>query len=97
MTEEEEMMVEEFLKAIRAPQPIEGLSKAENKLVRAIEAARGSIIVRDALAEVVTLDRADPPDPRIIDVMLCHIKKKRPDINSQIGRVWGVGFRWVAA
>lgn len=42
--------------------------------------------------------RLDPPDPKIIDVMICKIRHHTQRTRLEIETVWGIGYRyrWLA-
>lgn len=96
LTDDEEYLLSGFLEEIRRPQPIEGLTDQESKLVRALQAAPNRSLAPLFLADAVACNPSDPPETHVISVLVCKIKKKRPDLADRIETTWGQGYRWLA-
>lgn len=95
LSEDEEYLVMEFLEELRAPQPVEGLTGAQSRLVRTLRAARGRILSKPFLVDTIAKNLDAPPDHKLIDVFICQIRKRRPDLSLHIENVWGQGLRWI--
>lgn len=95
LSDDEEFLVAEFLDAIRAPQPIGGLTRQQSRLVLILQAARGRVLSKPFLVDALAKDMAAPPDLKLIDVFICQIRRRRPDLSPQIETVWGQGVRWI--
>lgn len=72
--------------------PVErGLSPAETRVLRAIQAAGGGALGAWALTERAALVSA-----AAIRVHVCNIRRKRADLGARIATVHGAGYRWTA-
>ncbi len=78
---------------------VEGLTKSESRIVRALESAAGRLVKREALRSALYFDRFidDEPASRIVDCFICLLRLKRPDISARLFGVWGIGYRLVPA
>lgn len=69
------------------------LSPAEEDMLRFI--VRREVVTKDAaMIHLYGLRCADEvPQPKILDVMVCRIKKRLKPHNITIENVWGVGWK----
>lgn len=70
-----------------------GLTASEARIVAAIVAARGRTATRAALHAALYSDSVEAPEPKIIDVYICKIRRKIGQLPFRIVTVWGEGFR----
>ena len=69
-----------------------GLSRSSAKMFELLLARRGQVVTREALLNACYHHADSNPMPKIIDVHICHIRKRVPK-EYQIENVHGVGFR----
>lgn len=63
------------LEIVREPQPIEGLTRQQTKLVRVLQAQAGRWVSYDALAQAIQCrDRLDPVSRELVTVRLCQMR-----------------------
>ena len=70
--------------------------KVETRILNLLQAHLGKTCSRTALMDAVYFDRHDEePQTKIIDVKVCHLRKKLTAAKSQyeIETVWGQGYR----
>ena len=72
---------------------MEGLTLPESIVAQALIRANGRILTKGAIHDAVYYDSKDPAGSNVIAVMICRIRKKRPDLD--IRNDWGVGYRMV--
>ncbi len=71
-----------------------GLSPSRAKMFALLLKRRGQVVSREALLNVC-IHQDEPPDIKIIDVQMSHLRKKLPE-QYRIETVWGVGYRLAA-
>lgn len=74
------------------------LTKVERRIIDLLSAQPGHVFSKEALMSAVYYDRAnDEPEVKIIDVKICHLRKKlvKVDAPKWIETVWGLGWRLV--
>lgn len=70
------------------------LSKGERKLLFALAEARGRVLTKAALMSAYMAGREadDEPELKLIDVMICHLRRKLAGTGIEIVTAWGVGW-----
>ena len=66
----------------------------EWEILDVLRARESRTVSRSFLFDCVYGAIATPPDERVIEVFLCHIRKKLLDSPYQITNVFGAGFRF---
>lgn len=67
-----------------------GLSNSEAKLFGVMMARE--IMTKEAAYAVLYSGQIDDRDPKVIDVMVCKMRKKLANFGVEIGTVWGRGY-----
>jgi len=71
-----------------------GLTKMEARLMRALTERADRMVPKGALMDAMYFDRGHEPAPKIVDVLVCKIRKKlRGQSGWAIETVWGQGYR----
>jgi len=71
-----------------------GLTLAEAKVFQVLKARLGRVVSRDQIIRAAYYDR-DEPNPRTLDVLICHARKKIKGSDYEIRTEPGVGFALV--
>ena|SRR5690625_5228681 len=95
LSADERYRVEVFVEALRASQNIDGLTRQQSRLVRALQSAPGQIFSSLILSDLMADNPLDPPEPRAADVVVCKVRKLRPDLGRCILTAWGQGYFWI--
>lgn len=84
--------LERMLADTTQPMPVEiGLSPNEEKVLAALMAR--DICSRDHLMTMLYGDRIDdPPDPKIVDVLVCKLRAKLEPFGVAIETLWARGY-----
>ena len=70
------------------------LTNSEAELLYVLSNRIGRTVLRDTLMSAVYTISADAPETtKILDVLICHIRKKIAKLNVRIETVWGRGYR----
>jgi two-component system cell cycle response regulator CtrA len=69
-----------------------GLSRQESRLF-AVLMKRDSVTREQGVAVICGADPDDRADPKIIDVLVCRLRRKLRPYGIQIGTIWGQGHR----
>jgi two-component system cell cycle response regulator CtrA len=69
------------------------LTQQETDVLSILVARAPNAISKTALYEAFTWDNDDPPDPKIIDVLVCKLRAKLKDLHIEIETIWGFGLR----
>ncbi|MBY6243880.1 helix-turn-helix domain-containing protein [Methylosinus sp. Sm6] len=69
------------------------LTPQEADILSILAARAPNAISKTALYEAFTWDNDDPPDPKIIDVLVCKLRAKLKDLHIEIETIWGFGLR----
>ena len=76
-----------------------GFSRCESPIIRTLVSANGRVVTRRGLMAAVYQCAADEPDIKIVDVLICKIRKKmRRMFPGEIDRIrteWGQGYSWI--
>lgn len=72
------------------------LTRQEAALFDQLRKARGAVRTKEQLLTSIYLVDADEPEIKIIDVIVCKLRKKLTPLGVHIGTVWGHGYRLVA-
>lgn len=70
-----------------------GLTKKEGRLMRALTERRDKIVPKNALLDAMYFDSGKEAFPKIVDVLICKIRRKLIGSAWNIETVWGVGYR----
>lgn len=89
--EEEIARLQRLLVPARGTPPAWRLTAKEERLMLAMELVYPRILTKDAAIEMVWPN--NPPQDRVIDVMICHIRKKIAPTGGKIITVWYRGHR----
>ncbi len=82
-----------------APTPARGwedfaLTKLESRLMRALCERLDKVVGKPALMDALYFDRvADEPEAKIVDILVCKLRKKIRHSGYEIETVWGHGYR----
>lgn len=94
LSDQLEMMTRSYLApTIPDPLPDTHLSPMEARMLSRLLKGIGSLVTREQLMDAMYYDRADEPQVKIIDVLLCHLRKKLRGSQYRIDGVWGQGYR----
>jgi DNA-binding response OmpR family regulator len=85
-------------RAALAPSPGEdwlklGLTRMETRLMRALAERQDRMVSKGALMDAMYFDLGHEAEPKIVDVLVCKIRKKLRGSAYQIETVWGQGYR----
>lgn len=70
------------------------LTGVEGRIAEVLYKNLGKQVHRNAIYEAVYFDYIkDSPEPKIIDVKVCHMRKKLEGSGFEIETVWGFGYR----
>ena len=70
-----------------------GLTKMESRLMRALTERLDRMVGKGALMDAMYFDRGHEAEPKIVDVLVCKIRKKLRGSCWQIETIWGQGYR----
>jgi DNA-binding response OmpR family regulator len=71
-----------------------GLTRLETRLMAALVEKLGQCVAKGPLMDALYFDRAhEEPDPKIVDILVCKIRKKIAGSGFVIETVWGQGYR----
>jgi two-component system cell cycle response regulator CtrA len=70
-----------------------GLTRMEARLMRALAEKPDRLVTKGALMDAMYFDRAQEPEPKIVDVLVCRIRRKLKGSAWAIETVWGQGYR----
>ncbi|WP_054310002.1 helix-turn-helix domain-containing protein [Mesorhizobium sp. 1M-11] len=77
---------------------VAALTWQEHALLEILVAAKHQVRSREQLLDrIYSLRPNDPPEIKIIDVFICHIRRKLKPLGVQIQNVWGRGYRLLPA
>lgn len=79
--------------SIPDPMPNVHLSKTQARLIARMLEADGGIVTRDQLMDAVYFDKMEEPHDKILDVMICGLRKKLKSSGFQITNGWGNGYK----
>jgi DNA-binding response OmpR family regulator len=85
-------------RAALTPSPDEGwlklgLTKMEARLMRALAEKQDRMVSKGALMDALYFDRGHEAEPKIVDVLVCKIRRKLRGSAWCIETVWGQGYR----
>lgn len=66
-----------------------GLTKMESRLMRALTERRDRMVPKGALMDAMYFDRPREAEPKIVDVLVCKIRRKLRGSAWAIETVWG--------
>lgn len=71
------------------------LTAREFAVLRLLVLRRGAVVRKQAMLTHLYAQDSDEPDPKIIDVFVCKLRRKLAQAGGQdlIATVWGVGYR----
>lgn len=95
LSADERYRVEVFVEALRSQRNIDGLTRQQSRLVRALQSAPGQVFSSLLLSDLIANNPLDPPEPKVVDVVVCRVRKLRPDLGQRIQTAWGQGYRWI--
>lgn len=70
-----------------------GLTKMESRLMRALTERLDRMVGKGALMDAMYFDRGHEAEPKIVDVLVCKIRKKLRGSAYRIETIWGQGYR----
>jgi len=73
------------------------LTQQEHALLSALIAAAPRMRSKEQLLSDLYWDKHDEPEIKIIDVLICRLRKKAAPLGVSIQTVWGRGFRLLPA
>ena len=77
---------------------VAALTHQEHALLEILVAAKHQVRSREQLLDrIYSLKPNDPPEIKIIDVLICRIRKKLKPLGVQIQSAWGRGYRLLPA
>ena len=74
--------------------PVPGLQQRESEVYRTLERANGRALSAQAIADGIHYRNPNPPAYTSINVLVCRIRKARPDIAARL-QTCGNGYRLV--
>jgi DNA-binding response OmpR family regulator len=85
-------------RAALTPSPDEGwltlgLTRMEARLMRALAEKQDRMVSKGALMDALYFDRTREAEPKIVDVLVCKIRRKLKGSAWTIETVWGEGYR----
>jgi|SRR5690625_4642247 len=95
LSADERYRVEVFVEALRTSQSFDGLTRQQSRLVRVLQSAPGQVFPSRLLSDLIANNPLDPPEPKVVDVVVYRVRKLRPDLGRCIQTVWGHGYRWI--
>lgn len=69
------------------------LTVQEFRIFEALHGSKGRIQTKEALLRAITPLIDDEPEIKIVDVLVCKIRKKLEGLNVKIETMWGRGYR----
>ncbi len=77
------------------PEFTEGLTHSQSRIVGFLRRCAGRVCTKQQIMDAMFYDRAidETPGIKIVDVQVCKIRARRPDII--IETVWGHGYRFI--
>lgn len=66
------------------------LTPHETALLSILLVRRGSLVTHEELYEMVWTDPDNAPEPKVVEVYICKLRKKVPGV---IETLWGRGYR----
>jgi two-component system cell cycle response regulator CtrA len=98
---EKEEEITQLRLTLRPPEwepPIEiGLTTQEARIVAALYVAKGGVVTRERLFYALYYDQIDQPEPKIVDVFVCKLRKKMKNYGLEVLTSWGRGYYLDAA
>ena len=70
-----------------------GLTHMEARLMRALTEKQDRMVSKSALMDAMYFDRGHEAEPKIVDVLVCRIRRKLKGSAWAIETVWGQGYR----
>lgn len=70
-----------------------GLTRMEARLMRALVERQDRMVPKGALMDAMYFDRGHEAEPKIVDVLVCKIRRKLRGSPYGIETVWGQGYR----
>jgi two-component system cell cycle response regulator CtrA len=71
-----------------------GLTRSQTRLMAALVDKIGHCVSKKALMDALYFDRAqEEPEAKIVDILVCKIRKKITGSGFVIETVWGQGYR----
>ena len=70
-----------------------GLTRMEVRLMRALAEKPDRMVSKGALMDAMYFDRVQEAEPKIVDVLVCRIRRKLKGSAWMIETVWGQGYR----
>ena len=70
-----------------------GLTRMETRLMRALAARPERMVPKGVLMDAMYFDRPQEALPKIVDVLVCRIRRKIKASGWVIETVWGQGYR----
>lgn len=76
-----------------------GLTTKESRIITILRSRPGHVFPRDTLMNALYFDKPDGdwPEPKIIDVFICKLRRKIAPTGCGIQTVYGRGYEWVDA
>jgi DNA-binding response OmpR family regulator len=69
------------------------LTKSQARLLGAMRGKLGHTFTKDDLMNALYFDRPDEPEPKIVDVFICKLRKKLIGTGWEIKTTFGTGYR----
>ena len=94
LSDQMELLVRSYLEP-SLPDPVPGvrLSRMEGRIVARLQKVPGAVVSRQSLMDAMYFDRVDEPESKIIDVLICRMRKKLRGTGYEIVSDWGLGYR----
>lgn len=70
------------------------VSKAEIRVLMVILRAKGRVLRRELIMDSLYGDcpNADMPGEKILEVWICRLRRKHPELRRHLATVWGTGY-----
>lgn len=82
-----------FAPAVADPIPGEHLTKTSARILSRLMSAGGQMVSKEQLMDALYFDRAYEPDVKILDVLICNLRKKLRGSRYRIETLHGEGWK----
>lgn len=94
IAEEENRQLRELLEPEAFLPPEFGLSATESRIVELLVRRSPTVVSKQRLYDVIYFGVDDPPEPKVLDVLICKIRSKLKSFGLDLKTKWGDGF-WI--
>jgi len=72
-----------------------GLTPQEGRLFGLLKSKEGQLVRRDSILDALYFDKSKEAEPKIVDVLLCRVRRKLSKAGWRIESIHGTGVRMV--